>query len=59
MAATAGRGAAGLGPGLVAATPGIANPPGGVGGGNTLPRQPATPKGGRDDMLDDTFIDVS
>ena len=49
------------------AVPGLSLPPGlpsplaGCGptaGGATLPRQPGTPKGVKDDMLDETFIDV-
>lgn len=48
------------------AVPGLALPAGlpspsagcGPAGGGTLPRQPGTPKGVKDDMLDETFIDV-
>lgn len=47
-------------PGLVLPS-GLPSPSAGCGptaGGTTLPRQPGTPKGAKDDMLDETFIDV-
>lgn len=58
MATTSTRSA--LGVGLPATGPGLPSPLAGCpGGGNTLPRQPGTPRGGKDDLLDETFIDVS
>lgn len=56
MGATGSRAVPGL-----ALPPGLPSPSAGCGpiaGGVTLPRQPGTPKGVKDDMLDETFIDV-
>ena len=66
MCCCSGMGATGsrstLGQGLPGAAAGLPCPSAGGGptaGGTPLPRQPGTPKGAKDDMLDETFIDVS
>ena len=55
MGATGARAVPGL-----ALPAGLPSPSAGYGptGGATLTRQPGTPKGAKDDMLDETFIDV-